>query len=271
VPASRAEFMANYERQNLARTAENMRAEPKQAEPDRPSDGRPRIVLDPGHGGIDAGAVGSGEVLEKDIVLAFARDLAEDLKKSGQFDVIMTREDDRFVRLSERVAIARRNHADLFLSIHADSFRGHGVRGATVYTLSERASNQMAAQLAESENRSDIIAGLEIEEGTDNDVADILLDLTRRETKNFSIVMAREMVDQLRPAVRLFKNPHQQASFVVLKAPDVASVLVELGYLSNREDEQLLLSEKWRKQAVGAITSAVERYFQTRIARGALR
>lgn len=233
-----------------------------------PKSGKVRIVLDPGHGGIDSGAVGAQGTREKDVTLQFAQELAKILRKKDRYEVLLTREDDSFVRLRERVEFARRNHADLFVSLHADSFRGVGVRGATVYTLSERASDAMAAAIAEGENRSDIIAGVDIEEGAD-DVADILLDLARRETKNFSIVLARTIVNEMRPSIRLFKNPHQQAGFMVLKAPDIPSALVELGFLSNSEDEKLLKSPAWREKAATSIAGAIDAYFETRLARGA--
>ncbi|MBB5754159.1 N-acetylmuramoyl-L-alanine amidase [Prosthecomicrobium pneumaticum] len=233
----------------------------------RPDDGRRRVVIDPGHGGIDSGAIGTAGTLEKDVVLGFAKLLKEKLEASGQYEVTMTRQDDTFLRLGERVEFARRHHADLFLSIHADSFRGTEIRGATVYTLSEKASDQMAASIAESENKSDVLAGLEIEP-TQDDVADILIDLARRETKSFSVVFARNLVEELKPDVNLFKRPYQQAGFVVLKAPDVPSALVELGYLSNPEDEKLLLSEEWREKTASAIARSVDRYFTTRVATG---
>ena len=230
-------------------------------------DGRRRVVIDPGHGGIDSGAIGKAGTLEKDVVLAFAKLLKGKLEATGDYEVAMTREDDTFLRLGDRVEFARQHHADLFISIHADSFRGADIRGATVYTLSEKASEQMAASIAESENKSDVLAGLEIAEAED-DVADILIDLARRETKSFSVVFARNLVQQLKPSVNLFKRPHQQAGFVVLKAPDVPSALVELGYLSNAEDEKLLLSDEWRQKTADAITKSIHDYFATRVASG---
>jgi N-acetylmuramoyl-L-alanine amidase len=269
VPTTREAFLQAVRQESRERLDQPVDRQATRPVP-KPGDGRLRVVLDPGHGGIDSGAVGADKTLEKEVVLAFAEQLAAALDETGRYDVLLTREDDSFVRLSERVEIARRFEADLFVSIHADSFRGSGVRGATVYTLSEKASHQMAAEIAATENRADIIAGLEIDDGAD-EVADILLDLTRRETKNFSIVLARDLVQNLRPAVRLFKNPHQQAGFVVLKAPDIPSVLMELGYLSNAEDEELLHSSEWRQKAVAAMVQAIDSYFVTRVARGAIR
>jgi N-acetylmuramoyl-L-alanine amidase len=230
-----------------------------------PNDGKLRIVLDPGHGGIDSGAIAKSGMLEKTIVLAFAQTLKEKLEANSRYEVLMTRSDDTFVTLRGRVQFARSKHADLFISIHADSFSGSDIRGATVYTLSERASDQMAASIAESENKSDILAGVDVPEDT-NEVSDILIDLARRETKNFAVVFARNMIKELKPAVRLFKRAHQQAGFMVLKAPDVPSALVELGYLSNPDDEKLLTSPEWRDKTAVAITRAIDAYFRNRVA-----
>lgn len=230
-----------------------------------PSDGRMRIVLDPGHGGIDSGAIAKSGTREKDVVLAFALTLKSMLEKSGRYEVLMTRSDDSFISLGGRVAFARAHRADLFVSIHADSFWGSDVRGATIYTLSDRASDRMAAQIAESENKSDMLAGVDVPEDTD-EVSDILIDLARRETKNFAVVFARNMIKELGPRVRLFKRAHQQAGFMVLKAPDVPSALVELGYLSSPEDEKLLTSESWRESTADAMTKAIDDYFRTHIA-----
>lgn len=229
------------------------------------ADGRLRIVIDPGHGGIDSGAIAKSGTMEKDIVLAFAQLLRDKLAASGRYDVSMTRDDDTFISLGGRVAFARARHADLFVSIHADSFFGADVRGATVYTLSEKASDQMAARIAESENKSDILAGVAITEDTD-EVSDILIDLARRETKNFAVVFARNMIKELKPKVRLFKRAHQEAGFMVLKAPDVPSALVELGYLSNPDDEKLLKSEEWRQTTADAMKGAIDDYFRMKLA-----
>ncbi|BCP53060.1 N-acetylmuramoyl-L-alanine amidase [Kaistia sp. 32K] len=230
-----------------------------------PNDGKLRIVLDPGHGGIDSGAIGRSGTLEKTVVLAFAQVLKEKLEANDRYEIILTRTDDTFLPLRGRVQFARQKHADLFVSIHADSFSGGDIRGATVYTLSERASDQMAAQIAESENKSDILAGVDVPEDT-NEVSDILIDLARRETKNFATVFARNVIKELKPNVRLFKRAHQQAGFMVLKAPDVPSALVELGYLSNAEDEKLLTSPEWREKTAVAITRAIDAFFRTRVA-----
>lgn len=229
---------------------------------------RPLIVLDPGHGGIDNGATGVGGTLEKAIVLDFANLLKEKLEKSGLYDVRLTREDDTFVSLSRRVEIGHELEADLFISIHADSVRrGRKLaRGATVYTLSDKASDQLSEELAEVENMSDIIAGVELDEEP-TDVTDILLDLAKRETRSFSNYFAKTLVTELKSAVRLINNPHRSAGFRVLKAHDVPSVLVELGYLSNEHDEKLLITEEWRERMANAMSDAIHGFFRPRLAR----
>ena len=216
--------------------------------------------------GIDSGAVSPNNVMEKDIVLAFARELVAQLEATGRYEVLMTRDDDTFITLNDRVAFARAAGADIFLSIHADAFpQQSSVRGTAVFTVSEQASNQMVAEIAAHENRADVLAGVDVQD-TDNDVVDILLDLTRRETKNFSIMLGRDIIDQLTGETQLAPNPIQEAGFVVLKAPDVPSVLIELGFLTNPQDEELLQSEDWRRQTASAMVAAVSAYFDTRVA-----
>jgi N-acetylmuramoyl-L-alanine amidase len=222
------------------------------------------VVIDPGHGGIDGGARGVSGTSEKTITLAFANELKKSLLNSGKFRVFLTREKDEFLRLDERVRIARQHEADLFLSIHADTIRLRGVRGATVYTISEKASDALSKAIAERENLSDAIAGVPLSD-EQQDVADILIDLARRETQVFSIRFARRLVDEMTGEVELINNPHRSAGFKVLRAPDVPSVLVELGYLSNAKDEALMLDASWRKKAVQSITSAVALFAATHV------
>ena len=214
------------------------------------------IAIDPGHGGIDGGAESLSGISEKDITLAFARELRQQLEEAGAYKVILTRDRDEFLRLDERVRISRQAGADLFISIHADSIGVKGIHGATVYTVSDRASDAEARALAERENLADSVAGVEMP-ADNQEVVDILTDLIRRETHNFSIRFARSLVGELSESVDLIKNPHRQAGFRVLRAPDVPSVLVELGYLSNARDEERLTSPEWRKRAIGSITSAI--------------
>lgn len=228
---------------------------------------RPVIVIDPGHGGIDPGASGPDGALEKVVVLEFGRALASRLAASGRFDVVLTRDDDVFLSLSRRVEIARDRRADLFISIHADSAPEDFVRGATVYTLSDAASDREAALIAAHENKSDAIAGLEGTPPPDA-VTDILLDLVRRETRTFSAHFAQAAVSELTDTVKLNKNPQRAAGFHVLRAHDVPSVLIELGYMSNADDEALLTSKKWRDRTADAVSRAVTAYFAPRLATG---
>jgi N-acetylmuramoyl-L-alanine amidase len=239
------------------------------AVPVKPSgDSRPLIVIDPGHGGPDTGTqAGGGDIMEKNVVLDFATALRDQLEKGGRYRVAMTRTDDTFIPLAERVKFARSRQAQLFISIHADALpKSEGdVQGATVYTLSETASDAEAAKLAEAENRSDVIAGIDLAKEPD-DVADILFDLAHRETKTFSHAFARVLVGEIKSAMRLHKKPLKSAGFVVLKAPDVPSVLVELGYMTNKSDLKLLTSDSWRTKAAGNMALAVEQFFRTRLA-----
>lgn len=214
------------------------------------------VVLDPGHGGIDGGAEGINGAVEKEITLSFARELKASLEKAGPYRVFLTRDKDEFLRLDERVRIARQHEADLLISIHADTIRLKGVRGATVYTVSDKASDAEAAALAVRENLADQLGGVEIQE-EDHVVSDILVDLIRRETHSFSLLFARSLLGELSSSVELINNPHREAGFRVLKAPDVPSVLVELGYLSNEMDEAQLRDPRWRGKAAQSIAAAV--------------
>ena len=249
----------------------NRAAGPELPHADKPQaaggDPRPLVVLDPGHGGIDTGTKSSGGELEKDIVLNVAQLLRERLEKAGKCRVLMTRTDDTFVPLADRVRVARGAGALLFVSVHADALprREGDAQGASVYTLSETASDSEAARLAEKENRADVIAGVDLKTEPD-DVAGILIDLAERETKSFSLQFAHKLVGELKTATRLHKTPLKSAGFRVLRAPDVPSVLVELGYVSNRQDLQSLLSEPWRNRTAETIAKAIETYFATHMA-----
>jgi N-acetylmuramoyl-L-alanine amidase len=179
----------------------------------------------------------------------------------GRQRVLLTRSRDVFIPLRRRVAIARAAGADLFVSIHADSTANHKVRGGGIYTLSENSSDEETAALAAKENRSDVIAGVNLS-GHDDEVASILIDLTQRETMNYSAHFASALVPELRQLIHMRRKPHRFAGFRVLKAPDVPSVLVELGYLSNRRDEKMLTSAKSRAAIATAIARAVNNYFK---------
>jgi N-acetylmuramoyl-L-alanine amidase len=232
-------------------------------------DSRPLIVLDPGHGGIDNGTKAASGELEKTIVLEFSLMLRDKIEKTGKYRVAMTRSEDAFVALADRVEFARSRQAALFMSIHADALaRGDGdAQGATIYTLSERASDAAAARFADAENRADVIAGLDLS-AEPSDVAGILIDLAKRETKTFSLQFARTMVGELKHTARLHQNPLKSARFVVLKAPDVPSVLLELGYVSNKSDLKSLISAEWRGRTGDAVVQAINTFFTTRLAGG---
>ena len=224
-------------------------------------------MVDPGHGGIDSGTKSGHGQDEKDIVLAFGLMLRDKLLKTGKYRVAMTRSDDTFIPLDERVRFARARKASLFISIHADSIpRSEGqAEGASVYTLSSRASDAEAARLAEVENKSDVIAGVDLT-SEPNDVANILIDLAQRETKAFSLQFARNLVGEFKTATRLHQHPLKSAGFIVLKAPDVPSVLVELGYMSTKDDLVNLMSTNWRSRTADSVVHAVDEFFAPRVA-----
>jgi N-acetylmuramoyl-L-alanine amidase len=242
-------------------------AAPPQATPQdaHDADVKPIVVIDPGHGGIDTGAVGGPGIVEKQIVFDFAMELAAKLEAGGRYKIVMTRTSDVFVPLGERVHMARDSNAALFISIHADDLLDApaSVSGATVYTASDRASDAEAARVAESENRADAVGGVDRKDDP-SDVSDILLDLTRRETRAYSNVFARTLVNYWKVAARLNKNPHRSAGFVVLEAPDVPSVLLELGYLSSRKDAAELLSPEWRAKATDSVVQSIDEFFAQR-------
>lgn len=221
---------------------------------------RPLVVIDPGHGGIDNGASAPNGVREKDIVLSFALKLQEVLIASGRFDVALTREDDSFMRLEDRVAVARENQADIFISLHADSFQERDIRGASVYTRDERATDVLDKVLAENENKTDIVAGFVLPQA-EPAVVDILVDLMRRQMRRQSFLAAQAIVHQLEPSVSLRRFPVRQADFFVLQSPDVPSILVELGFLSNANDIANLQQSDWRDRTVDALARGIADYF----------
>ena len=227
---------------------------------------RPLVVIDAGHGGHDPGApsVIDGRQ-EKDVTLAIARSLRDELLASGRVRVAMTREDDRFLVLGDRREIARRLHADLFISIHADSAPNPDARGASVYTLSEVASDKVAAQLAYKENRSDVLNGVDLG-GESSDVSSILIDLTQRETMNISASFAGLLQREMSDSVPMRARYHQFANLVVLKAPDVPSVLIETGYLSNEADSRSLFSKSGQERIASSVRKAIEAHFARRLA-----
>jgi N-acetylmuramoyl-L-alanine amidase len=234
--------------------------------PAAPPDLRPMIVIDPGHGGIDNGTQASGTT-EKELVLGFGLALRDRIEQSGKYRVVMTRTDDTFIPLADRVKVARNQSAALFVSIHADALprREGDAQGATIYTLSDKASDAEAERLADAENKADAIGGVNLTEEP-TEVADILIDLAQRETRTFSNRFARLLMGEMKTTVRMHKHPLKSAGFKVLKAPDVPSVLIELGYVSNKGDLEHLVSENWRTRTVGTIAQAIDAFFAKRLA-----
>ncbi len=233
--------------------------------------GKRIVVVDAGHGGIDPGTHGGNGLLEKDVVLAVAMRLRAQLEATGRYTVRLTRDKDVYVPLRDRVNIARAAHADLFLSLHADSNDHRDIRGASVYTLSEDASDKEAAKLAEKENMSDAIAGIDLA-AEDSPVASILIDLAQRDTMNRSVRFAETVLSSL-PGATLVRpsSPRRSAGFAVLKAPDIPAALIELGYLTNPKDESEMATASWRADVARAVAAAVDRHFSGRTAPGARR
>ena len=269
VPTDRASFLRTISQDNhVARNASAKAIEPPPP-PKVSGDPRPLIVLDPGHGGIDNGTKAASGEMEKDLVLQFALTLKAKLEQGGKYRIALTRADDTFIPLAERVQFARAQGAALLVSIHCDAVpKGEGqAEGATVYTLSEDASDAEAARLAEAENRADAIAGVDLTAEPD-DVANILVDLAQRETKTYSAQFAKTLVGELKTAAKLHKHPMRSAGFKVLKAPDVPSVLVELGYMSTKDDLKQLTSTAWQAKTAVAVGQAIDTFFAPRLAKG---
>lgn len=227
--------------------------------PKRP-DLRRIIAVDPGHGGADPGTIGVSGTYEKNVTLATGLELRKVLEASGRYRVVMTRSNDTFVPLRERVAIARAAGAELFISLHADSIHDRHHRGASVYTLSEVASDKEAEALANKENKSDLLAGMDLS-NENPEVTNILIDLAQRETMNYSAMFAIDLVKELDRAAKININPHRFAGFAVLKAPDIPSVLIEMGYLSNPLDEKALKNPRQRHALAEAILHAADLFF----------
>jgi N-acetylmuramoyl-L-alanine amidase len=236
-------------------------SEPALTDRQRRAEGpKPVIVLDPGHGGVDPGAIGINGTYEKHLTLAMARQLKARLEKGGRFRVVLTRDRDIFISLRERVALARRAKGDLFVSLHADSNPNRYTRGLSIYTLSEKASDKEAGLLADKENKADIISGMDFSEESP-EVTGILIDLAQRESMNLSAQFASLAVGELGRQVRTLDNTHRFAGFAVLKAPDIPSVLVEMGYLSNDDEVRLLQQAAYRDKLADAMAHAMDRYF----------
>lgn len=258
----------------LAEAALNLRptlpeAEPRVAPSRAAPAERPVVVVDAGHGGIDSGASGS-RIAEKDLVLAVAKQVEAALKGTRRYDVIMTRASDVYIALDERVAIANRSNADLFISIHADSIPGQEtakhVRGATVYTLAEHASDELTQRVAAKENAADVLAGLPASTVADTMVRGILLDLMWRETIEYATEFRESLIKRLKSSVLLSRDPRRSGPFRVLRNPSAPAVLVELGYISNAEDERIMMQPDWQSKVAKGVVQAVDEHFRRRLA-----
>jgi N-acetylmuramoyl-L-alanine amidase len=269
-PSSQAKFAAaaGWPADLKARESDAERLAALAAAPPRArGGGRKIVVIDPGHGGLDSGTNGINGLAEKDLVLAESLKLAKVLKARG-YKVRMTRDDDTFIPLRERVAIARADKADLLISLHADSNPDPNVDGLSIYTLSDGRSDREAAALAKRENQSDIIAGVDLS-AENSPVAPILIDLVQRDTINKSSQFATAALKRLSDVTDILaRSPHRSASLAVLVAPDVPAVLIELGYLSNRGDAAQMNTERWRAKVARAIADAVDRQFAPQEAAG---
>jgi N-acetylmuramoyl-L-alanine amidase len=260
VPVSRASFLAARAAPVVSDPPLDPATSAFVAPPQPKADERRTIVIDPGHGGVDPGSRSITGVDEKEIALAYARELKRQLEAGGRYRVALTRDKDIFIRLRDRIDFAERMEGDLFVSLHANNHDSSKIRGASVYTLSEQASDAEAAALAAKENKADIIAGINLGEQTEV-VSKILIDLAQRETMNLSKQVANGLVGEMGKVTKLLTNTHRSAGFAVLKSATVPSILIEIGYLSNQTEERLLRSKKHRIGVSRAISAAIEAYF----------
>lgn len=223
---------------------------------------KPVIILDPGHGGADPGAIGKNKVYEKTVVLQIARELKKQLLSSGKYNVLLTRNSDRFIKLKDRVKFARKHSGDLFISLHADSIKKKSVRGTSIYTLSKKSSDAQTAALAKKENQADLMGGIDLNI-EDQQVAFILGDFLMNETMNQSKYLANTVVTTLNSqGLKTLHNPHRYAGFAVLKAPDIPSVLIETGFMSNKQEARLLTQKGHQQKVAKAIRRGIDAYFK---------
>lgn len=250
-----------YQTSSLNRPEAESAPVPKQ-KPALKTQEKPLIVIDPGHGGVDPGAIGIGNVYEKNITLALAKELKKELEATNRYKVIMTRDSDIFIKLADRVKYARDHEADLFVSIHADTINKSDVRGTSIYTLSKEASDAQTAALAEKENKADLIAGIDLSV-EDEQVANILFDFARTETMNESKFFANTLVQKMQGnGMTLLPNPHRYAGFAVLKAPDIPSILIEAGFMSNRKEVERLRQPAHRRKLAHTIRLGIDAFFE---------
>jgi len=235
--------------------------EPKSVAKDKSGPRKIVVAIDPGHGGIDPGAISANGIYEKNITLAAAQQLKAKLEATGRYRAMLTRTRDTSLVLRQRIEIARHAPADIFISLHADSIRDKSIRGLSVYTLSERASDSEAAALADRENKADLIIGMDLSKES-QEVRNILIDLAQRESMNLAARLANSLIGELRREVTLLRNAHRFAGFAVLKAPDIPSVLIEMGYLSNREDQSALMKESYRGKLMNAVVKGLDLYYK---------
>jgi N-acetylmuramoyl-L-alanine amidase len=223
---------------------------------------KPLIVIDAGHGGHDPGTIGDIGIQEKEITLDYAKELRAQLLATGKYDVYMVRSRDIFIPLKDRVTKARNAKGDLFVSLHVNSHINNEIEGLSIYTLSENASDKEAEALANKENKEGLITGVDMQDKAD-DLADLFIEMAQRDTKNLSASFAETIISQMKNNVKLLQNPHRFAGFRVLTGADIPSVLIELGYITNKKEERLLKSENYKNRLAKALVEAINEHFNT--------
>ncbi len=266
-PANQQRFNADVVKTRKSRVSAPVVTATAPIERGRRRDGKRVLVIDPGHGGVDPGTLGRGGANEKTITLKISKAIKKRLEATGRYKVYLTRTNDIYIPHRRRFGKAKAVGADLFLSIHVDAIKNPKVRGGTVYTLNEKSSDKEAARLAAKENKSDVLAGVDLAE-TNTEVSSILIELAQRVTMNSSARFAELLVPAMRRQVNMHKRGHRFANLLVLKSPDVPSVLIETGYITNKSDARMLNSKEGARRISHAIHTAVDRYFETLVAEG---